>query len=107
MGRLDDQIKVNGHRVELGEVEAAVRKASGIDAVIGIGWPRTLAGAGGIVAFVGSLDVDLAATQQRVATCLPDYMRPRAYRLLDPLPTNRNGKFDRNALLALLSEETT
>ena len=48
VGRADHQIKVNGHRVELGEIEHALREASGIDAVIAIGWPRTDAGASGV-----------------------------------------------------------
>src|SRR6478672_12665253 len=45
LGRLDNQIKVLGHRVELGEVEAVVRSISGIDAVVALGWPPSDSGA--------------------------------------------------------------
>jgi amino acid adenylation domain-containing protein len=102
LGRLDNQIKVHGHRVELGEVEAAVRKESGVDAVVALGWPRIATGAGGIVAFLGATDVDIPAVQKRLTESLPDYMRPRRFILLEALPVNSNGKFDRKALLSML-----
>jgi acyl-coenzyme A synthetase/AMP-(fatty) acid ligase len=102
LGRLDNQIKVHGHRVELGEVEAAVREGSGVDAVVAVGWPRIATGAGGIVAFLGATDVDVPAVQKRLTESLPDYMRPRRFVLLDALPVNPNGKFDRKALLSML-----
>jgi non-ribosomal peptide synthetase component F len=51
LGRLDNQIKVLGHRVELGEVEAAIRQASGIEGVVALG-PKTESGADGIEVFL-------------------------------------------------------
>jgi acyl-CoA synthetase (AMP-forming)/AMP-acid ligase II len=103
-GRVDHQIKVLGHRVELGEVEAAIRDASGVDAVVGIGWPPTPAGAGGVVAFMGDLDVDVDAVIARLRERLPGYMVPREIRLLPQLPLNSNGKYDRPALRKSLEE---
>lgn len=104
VGRMDHQIKVLGHRVELGEIEAVLREESGIDAAIAVGWPRTPSGAGGIAAFIGDTAVDTAALRDQVAARLPDYMVPRRIELLDELPLNANGKFDRNRLLATLDE---
>jgi non-ribosomal peptide synthetase component F len=101
LGRLDDQIKVLGHRVELGEVEAAVREAAGAPAAA-VGWPRTSVGAAGIVAFVADTAADPASIRAQVARRLPDYMVPRELHLIDDLPLNANGKCDRKALLALL-----
>jgi amino acid adenylation domain-containing protein len=102
LGRVDHQIKVLGHRVELGEIEAALREASGIDAMVALGWPRTESGAGGVVAFAGELDVDVPAVLDVLRERLPSYMVPRALHLLAELPLNANGKFDRRALLERL-----
>jgi acyl-CoA synthetase (AMP-forming)/AMP-acid ligase II len=101
---MDHQIKVLGHRVELGEIEAVLREESGIDAAIAVGWPQTPSGAGGIAAFIGDVAVDVTALRDQVAARLPDYMVPRRIELLDELPLNANGKFDRNRLLATLDE---
>jgi amino acid adenylation domain-containing protein len=104
LGRMDHQIKVLGHRVELGEVEAVLREESGVDAVVALGWPRTESGAGGVVAFLGEEQVDVEGLRARVAARLPSYMVPRAVHLLPALPLNDNGKFDRKALLKQLEE---
>jgi amino acid adenylation domain-containing protein len=104
LGRLDDQIKILGHRVELGEVEAVIREETGIDAVAAVGWPKLSTGAGGIAAFVADTDVDVAALRERLGTRLPGYMVPREFRLLAELPLNANGKWDRGALIRLLEE---
>jgi amino acid adenylation domain-containing protein len=105
LGRLDSQIKVLGHRVELGEVEAAIREETGLDAVVAVGWPRSSAGAAGIIAFVAGKAVDIAAVRSCLAGRLPSYMVPRELRLLPDLPVNVNGKWDRGALIRLLDEE--
>jgi amino acid adenylation domain-containing protein len=107
LGRLDDQIKVQGHRVELGEVEAAVRDAGGVSDVAAVGWPVTSSGFGGIVAFVaaGAVEaVDLPALRSGVARRLPRYMVPREIRVVGTLPRNANGKRDRKALVRMLDE---
>ena len=104
LGRLDDQIKVLGHRVELGEVEAAIREETGLDAVVAVGWPRTSAGAAGVAAFISGTRVDVGALRNRLARRLPTYMVPRELRVLPDLPLNANGKWDRGALIRLLDE---
>jgi amino acid adenylation domain-containing protein len=101
LGRLDSQVKVLGHRVELGEVEAVLREAARADAVA-VGWPRTPSGAAGIVAFVADPTADRVALRQSLSARLPDYMVPRELHLMPELPLNANGKHDRNALVSLL-----
>jgi amino acid adenylation domain-containing protein len=103
VGRLDHQVQVHGHRVELGEVESAIRDATGVAAVVAVGWPVLESGVGGIVAFLGGADaLDVAALRSELAARLPDYMLPREMHVLRELPLNANGKFDRSALRAFL-----
>ncbi len=104
-GRMDGQVQVHGHRVELGEVEAALRLSSGVDAAIALGWPRTAGGAAGVVGFLGDTTVDVEAVRRDLAARLPRYMVPHRLELLPSLPRNANGKFDRGALVRLLEEE--
>lgn len=102
LGRVDNQIKILGHRVELGEVEAVVREESGVDGVVALGWPKTPGGAGGVEVFLqtdGPVHQDL---MEKVAKRLPVYMMPRCYRCLAQFPLNANGKYDRSALFNLL-----
>jgi amino acid adenylation domain-containing protein len=102
MGRLDNQVKVLGHRVELGEIEAAIRDEVNVDAVAAVAWPRAGASAGGVTAFVVATELDVPALSARLAKRLPPYMVPREVRLLPELPMNANGKCDRTALIRLL-----
>jgi acyl-coenzyme A synthetase/AMP-(fatty) acid ligase len=104
VGRVDHQVKINGYRVELGEIEAAIREAAGVDEVVALGWPRTASGAGAVTAFVVAASIDVNEVRAKLATRLPDYMVPRTIHALDDIPLNANGKFDRNALLAMLDE---
>jgi amino acid adenylation domain-containing protein len=100
LGRLDSQVKVLGHRVELEEIEATIQEEAAAEA-IAVGWPRTETGVAGIVAFVAG-EVEPAALRRRLAERLPDYMVPREIRVVDRLPLNANGKRDRRAAAALL-----
>jgi amino acid adenylation domain-containing protein len=105
VGRLDHQVQVHGHRVELGEVEAAIRDATGA-AAVALGWPVTDSGAAGIVAFMEAENsLDLAGLRSTLAARLPDYMLPREIHALRELPLNSNGKFDRVALRARLEAQ--
>jgi acyl-coenzyme A synthetase/AMP-(fatty) acid ligase len=102
LGRVDFQVKILGHRVELGEIEAVVRHASGMHGVVAVGWPRTPSGYGGIEVFIEGVSVDIERLRDAIATRLPDYMVPRRLHFMNRLPRNVNGKFDRNAMLAIL-----
>ncbi len=105
LGRIDHQIKISGVRVELGEVEQALRRASGTDTVVAVGWPVTPSGASGIVGFVAGTAMDGDSIRRQLKDALPSVMVPRQVRVLDDLPLNVNGKVDRKALLERLNAE--
>jgi amino acid adenylation domain-containing protein len=105
LGRIDHQVQIFGERVELGEIEAALRAESHTDAVVAVGWPVTAAGASGIEAFVGDERVDAEELRLRLRALLPGQMAPRRVHVLPELPLNDNGKFDRKALTRMLEQE--
>ena len=102
LGRLDDQVKVRGYRVELGEVEAALRRHPSVREAAA----ALRKGAGGdvaLVAYVVGEDgaaPDAAALRASLKDKLPEYMIPSAYVALDALPLTANGKVNRRALPA-------
>ncbi len=102
LGRVDFQVKVLGHRVELGEVEGAVRKACGLDGVVAVGWPATPSGFGGIEVFIEGPETEPERLHEAVAAELPEYMVPKRFHFSDRLPRNVNGKFDRKAMSTML-----
>ncbi len=105
-GRLDSQVKIRGYRVELGEIEAVLRQAAGVDSAVALGWPvAENGGAEGVVAFFADARVDVDAVRDKAGGKLPKYMVPREVRILEAFPLNANGKIDRNALRAMLDAE--
>jgi acyl-coenzyme A synthetase/AMP-(fatty) acid ligase len=98
IGRTDNQIKVLGHRVELGEIEAALRRNPGVVHAIALGWPVVDGTSHGIVAFVCGTGIAASQLQQSVRAALPEYMVPREVFVVEEMPFNANGKADRNAL---------
>jgi acyl-coenzyme A synthetase/AMP-(fatty) acid ligase len=97
LGRSDHQIKVLGHRVELGEVESALRRNPGIVEAVAVGWPLQDGIAQGIVAFV-TPPLKPEEVIADVRALLPDYMVPKSIIGLDEMPHNASGKIDRRAL---------
>ncbi len=101
LGRADFQVKVRGFRVELGEIEAVLRKQPGVRDVVCVARPDA-SGAKAVVAYVVPLHAaqpfDAPSLKAAVAAALPDFMVPSALVRLDRLPVTSNGKLDRAAL---------
>ena len=98
VGRADDQVKVGGRRIELGEVDAALVNlpaVSGGAAAV----RRTASGTPLLVGYVASADptFDIAKARATLAETLPAALVPRLV-LVDALPTRTSGKVDRDAL---------
>ncbi|GLZ40763.1 hypothetical protein Acsp05_43870 [Actinokineospora sp. NBRC 105648] len=95
LGRVDDQVKVRGFRIEPGEVEAVLATAPGVArASVAVRDERLV----GYVVAAGELDP--AAVRAHAAKRLPDNMVPAAVVVLAELPTTPSGKVDRKALPA-------
>lgn len=99
LGRNDQQVKVSGNRIELGEVEAVLRRAGCAEAVCLV-WPDESA----LTAVVSGAERpgDLAGA---AAALLPAYMVPKFVQAIDEMPRNSNGKVDRNAVRAWLESQ--
>ncbi|MEJ2853301.1 MULTISPECIES: amino acid adenylation domain-containing protein [unclassified Saccharothrix] len=94
-GRLDHQVKVRGHRIELGEVEAALRAVPGVRDAVVIAGPDPSGDRRLVAHWLGEPDADPRGPLKRT---LPDYMVPAAFVRLDAFPLTANGKVDRAAL---------
>ncbi len=99
-GRIDNQVKLRGFRIELGEIEAALVEHPDIReaAVCVIGTPPQQR----LTAYIasGSSPLSDRQLQQFLQQKLPSYMIPTAWIVLDTLPHSLNGKIDRSALPA-------
>ena len=104
LGRTDNQVKVLGHRVELEEVEAHLRKICGRESVAAVAWPVINGSAEGIVAFVAGSTLSAAEIRKGMQGRAPKYMVPAQVRFLEKLPLSPNGKTDRKALTEMLSQ---
>jgi amino acid adenylation domain-containing protein len=104
LGRRDHQVKVRGHRVELGEVESVLREHPKIaDAAV---TTSQTAGETQLVGYVvWHAEPDAAGAQEFLAARLPAYMVPHRWVSLTRLPTTSSGKVDRRALPAPGSAE--
>jgi amino acid adenylation domain-containing protein len=97
LGRADNQIKVRGHRVEPGEIEAALRTHPTIHDAAVIAKPDPTGTTTQLIAYhTGHTNPQHLRTHLR--DHLPEYMLPNIYIPLDTLPLTPNGKLDRNAL---------
>ncbi|GGW45917.1 non-ribosomal peptide synthetase [Streptomyces lucensis JCM 4490] len=103
LGRTDHQLKLRGHRIEAGEVEAAlVRHPHVLDAVVTVredepGLPRLVAH---LLTAPGAEPPAAAELRELAARRLPAHMVPSAFVPLDRFPLTENGKTDRAALPA-------
>ncbi|AMC33237.1 Pls/PosA family non-ribosomal peptide synthetase [Janthinobacterium sp. B9-8] len=96
LGRTDDQVKVRGFRVELGEIEASLCQIAGVGTAAVL--LRELAGIDQLVAFVVAETSDAAALKNELKRSLPPYMIPARFEFMSELPRLTSGKIDRKTL---------
>ncbi|GAA2898255.1 hypothetical protein GCM10010517_63340 [Streptosporangium fragile] len=107
IGRLDDQVKLRGHRVRLGEIEELLRRRPGVTAAAVVARTDDDGLATHLDAYVVRADADGPAVkdlQADLGRLLPAALVPTGWQVLERLPLTRNGKVDRRALAPVESE---
>ncbi|MBQ4835688.1 non-ribosomal peptide synthetase [Pseudoalteromonas luteoviolacea] len=101
MGRADDQVQIRGHRIELGEVQCALKSLSYITDAYVIAAQKQLGQV--LVAYIIAPDApSTAKIRSDLLTKLPEYMVPAYFVLVPHYPLTANGKIDKQALLTQL-----
>ncbi|GGK57791.1 condensation domain-containing protein [Nocardia camponoti] len=105
LGRADAQVKVRGYRIEVGEIETALRRSADIDTAA-VTVVRRAGGASLVGFVVGKAGRAVAVSRVRadLAQRLPSYMIPARIIVLDQLPVNVNGKLDAPVLNVLAEQ---
>ncbi|MGH8246359.1 MAG: non-ribosomal peptide synthetase, partial [Gammaproteobacteria bacterium] len=102
LGRVDSQVKVRGHRIELQEIESALARQAGVSEAVVVP-VRTNPDGNRLVAYVvarGKPAPLVHELRSALKESLPHYMVPSAFVFLETLPRGANGKIDRSALPA-------
>ncbi|MDE0036516.1 MAG: AMP-binding protein [Gammaproteobacteria bacterium] len=103
VGRIDLQVKVRGHRIELLEVEHRLREFLGTDALAVVVHPPPPAISNQLILFLAGVREAPRFTGEDLG--LPSHMVPRRCILLDSLPVTAHGKLDRDALGELVAAD--
>ena len=100
LGRNDDQVKVRGYRVELGEIETALREHASVADAIVIARPPAQASQQLCAYVTLKTACTMDELREHLASRIPTYMVPAWLQILDAIPLSPNGKVDRAALPA-------
>ncbi|MCU0287253.1 MAG: KR domain-containing protein, partial [Acidobacteria bacterium] len=98
LGRIDNQIKIRGFRVELGEIEAQLARFVGIKQVV-VMLQKDNNDENCLAAYIVSTnEIDTTQLRRYLLQKLPDYMAPAYFIRVDKIPLTSNGKVDQKAL---------
>lgn len=98
-GRRDDMVKIRGYRIELDEVIDAIYAIDGVvDATVDVQDRRGSDQLVGHVVFDGDTVMTVGALRESLSECLPSYMVPAHFFVLDELPLTASGRLDKTSL---------
>jgi amino acid adenylation domain-containing protein len=106
VGRIDNQVKIAGHRIELEEIDAAMANCENVKLAATV-VQEVSAGDVRLIGYVMADDntkVDLGSVRSTISKTLPEYMVPAVLTEIDEFPYTPSGKLDRNAFPAPSSE---
>jgi amino acid adenylation domain-containing protein len=100
LGRIDDQVKIQGFRVELGEIEARLREVPQVRHAAVIAEHAAGTGSTQLVAYLEAAtgEVRLRDLRAHLSNHLPDYMVPTKFKVAERLPLSAHGKLDKARL---------
>ena len=100
MGRIDRQVKINGNRIELNEIEKVALSLSSV-AQVRVGMVKTEQGLEELCAYIVSpVQIDTTSIRHQLKERLPDYMIPNRILQMEAFPLLPNGKIDENKLFS-------
>lgn len=105
LGRIDNQVKVLGNRVELEEIDTHLRELSQTELVAAVAWPVVDGSARGLIAFIAGSPMKTAQILTGLKRLLPTYSVPSRIIHIEQMPLNHNGKVDRGALVRTLEHD--
>jgi len=99
LGREDEQVKISGHRIELGEVEIALNKLPNIQQAVVIASTHLSAQAQ-LIAYLQSnkASQDTSEFREQASSVLPEYMMPNYFVWVEDFPKTSSGKINKKAL---------
>ena len=106
IGRIDNQVKINGQRIEIEEIEKQIEEENNVDNSC------VIFNKNSIIAFIKPIRNDYSNEEiinrlkVNLSKKLPLYMLPSKYILVKTIPVNSSGKIDKNSLLNLIKENT-
>jgi non-ribosomal peptide synthetase-like protein len=104
LGRRDSQVKINGFRIEIGEIENRLLQLPGVREGAVVVTERADRSKQLVAFYSAERPLDAEMLREELAASLPQYMLPSAFHWRDTLPLTANGKTDRKTLTALAGE---
>ena len=102
LGRIDDQIKLDGHRIELEEIDATIAQHAQVNRAATV-LREDIPGHKRLVAYLLSNNgeaIDIGDVLREISAKMPEYMVPSAFSIVDAFPYTPSGKLDRKAFPA-------
>ena len=102
-GRVDGVTKVGGKRVDLEEVRAIIKKVPQVSDCVVMALPEPGGRQHRVVALIQGTEVNMDLLRKTLAASLEFYALPRLLKTIDRIPLQENGKYDRDAIIHLLT----
>ena len=104
INRFDNQVQINGFRVELGEIEFRIKEYTKKDSAVVLAYQNknnTIT----LISFIENIEDAVKELKAHLNSTLPSYMIPKKFYSIDAMPLNNSGKIDRKKLMEMHKED--